>query len=93
MELIIGISVVITVIYGTLKGIEYRYYKDECQDNEFSMKRIIRNVVMVLISSFISLYFFFLFQVPIQQFLNIITQTKTTDILTEPPILTDEPNF
>lgn len=92
MELIIGLSLVITIIYGLLKSLEYYFYSDSDKE-EFTMKYLTRNVIMVLISSFASVYVFFHYQIPIQDFINVITQTKTTEISQVPPILTDDPNF
>ena len=57
------------------------------------MKFMIRDTLIVFVVSVSSLFLYGRFQIPIQEFMNVVTNTKTIPMEIHPEIFTDNPGF
>lgn len=83
------ISISITFIFCVLKFLEQKYI----DNNDFKpLKYYIRDALIVFLSSFVCSYIFFNYKTYINEFFNVITETK---FLTpeNTPIFVDNPGF
>lgn len=89
MEKILFISIFITFLFIIFKILESKYL----ENNFKSIKYYIRDIFMVFISSFISIYLSFKLDSQINDFLSIITKNKIQSNINNVEVFTDIPNF
>tara|TARA_Y200000002_G_scaffold24269_2_gene18332 strand:- start:1070 stop:1336 length:267 start_codon:yes stop_codon:yes gene_type:complete len=88
MEKLLLIAGFISLVYFIIKILEMKYI-----DKEFKpLKNVIRDTVYVFISGFICLFVFFSFNGSINNFMDVITNTKNND-LKQTEVFTGEPEF
>ena len=88
LDKVVIISVIITSFFCVMKFLEMKYIDNELKP----LKYIIRDAFMVSICSVISTYLFFNLDTNIMEFFNIITNSKTIDIMNT-NVFTDDPGF
>lgn len=87
MDLILPLF--ITILFFLVKFIEMKYIDKEVKP----MKYMIRDCFIVFVSSITAVFVYGRFQYPIQDFMNVVTNTKSTPIMSHPEIFTDSPGF
>lgn len=88
MELIVFISVLISVLFIVIKYIESKYIEKKV----VPFKTIARDTVYVFSSSVLATFSYFYFETHIREFLNVVTDT--TDLAPAvTQIFTDKPGF
>ncbi len=88
MELIVFISVLISILFIVIKYVESKYIDKK----GIPLKTIARDTVYVFTSALISTFSYFYFETYIREFLNVVTDT--TDLApTVTQIFTDKPGF
>lgn len=88
MELIVFISVLISILFIIIKYVESKYIDRKV----VSFKTIARDTVYVFSSSLLATFSYFYFETHIREFLNVVTDT--TDLApTVTQIFTDKPGF
>jgi hypothetical protein len=88
MEEVFIITIIITVSFCLSKFIEYKYISDDVKP----LKDIVRDCLLVLMSSVSGSYFYFYFQTSIRDFFNVVTETKVLNTATT-QVFTDNPTF
>jgi hypothetical protein len=88
MEEVFIITTIITVSFCLSKFIEYKYISDDVKP----LKDVVRDSLLVLMSSVSGSYFYFYFQTSIRDFFNVVTETKVLNNATT-QVFTDNPNF
>jgi len=88
MEDVFIITIIITVSFCLSKFIEYKYISDDVKP----LKDIVRDCLLVLMSSVSGSYFYFYFQTSIRDFFNVVTETKVLNTATT-QVFTDNPTF
>jgi hypothetical protein len=88
MEEVFIITTIITVSFCLSKFIEYKYISDDVKP----LKDIVRDCLLVLMSSVSGSYFYFYFQTSIRDFFNVVTETKVLNTATT-QVFTDNPTF
>jgi uncharacterized membrane protein len=88
---IVALSFLITIIYSIIKFIEVRYI-DENKTPK-SLKLVIRDGLIVLVSSLVCLVIFFQFEKEIMDFFNIVTENKDILINKKVDVFVDGPGF
>jgi hypothetical protein len=86
MEKVLLISIIITAIFGLLKFIEMKYIDRHLKP----LKEIIRDIFMVFLASFGSLFVLLNYQHKLDDFLSVVTNTAmikpdTTQVFTGIP--------
>jgi hypothetical protein len=87
MDLILPLF--ITILFFLVKFIEMKYIDKEVKP----MKYMIRDCFIVFVSSMSAVFVYDRFQYPIQDFMNVVTNTKAAPIMSHPEIFTDNPGF
>lgn len=89
MDAMLIISVLVTVLFFVVKFVESRYLEKE---NPRPLKDIVRDTIIVLVSSLMGCFIYFNLNSKINEFFNIITETK---VLTPEStmVFTDSPGF
>ena len=82
------VSVFITILFCFFKFIEMKYLDKEYKP----LKIVIRDAFYVFVSSFLSFNIYFYMDGNINDFFNVLTETKTMNTGTT-QIFTDEPGF
>lgn len=88
MEEVFIITTIITVSFCLSKFIEYKYISDDVKP----LKDVVRDCLLVLMSSVSGSYFYFYFQTSIRDFFNVVTETKVLNTATT-KVFTDNPTF
>ena len=88
MEEVFIITTIITVSFCLSKFIEYKYISDDVKP----LKDVVRDCLLVLMSSVSGSYFYFYFQRSIRDFFNVVTETKVLNTATT-QVFTDNPTF
>ena len=88
MEEVFIITTIITVSFCLSKFIEYKYISDDVKP----LKDVVRDSLLVLMSSVSGSYFYFYFQTSIRDFFNVVTETKVLNTATT-QVFTDNPTF
>jgi hypothetical protein len=88
MEEVFIITTIITVSFCLSKFIEYKYISDDVKP----LKDVVRDCLLVLMSSVSGSYFYFYFQTSIRDFFNVVTETKVLNNATT-QVFTDNPTF
>lgn len=88
MEKLLVIALIITVIFFVIKILEMKYLSKEMKP----LKYTIRDSFIVFISSFSGLFGFLSMNGSINDFMNIVTSNKSSN-LKATQIFTDEPGF
>jgi hypothetical protein len=88
MEEVFIITTIITVSFCLSKFIEYKYISDDVKP----LKDVVRDCLLVLMSSVSGSYFYFYFQTSIRDFFNVVTETKVLNTATT-QVFTDNPTF
>lgn len=86
MEKVLLMTIVICVLFGIIKFLEMKYI----EKNLKPLKEILRDLVMVFASSFVSIFIFFHYQNSIDDFVSVLTNTShlksdTTQVFTGVP--------
>jgi hypothetical protein len=86
MEKVLLMTIVICVLFGIIKFLEMKYI----EKNLKPLKEILRDLVMVFASSFVSIFIFFHYQNSIDDFVSVLTNTshlksETTQVFTGVP--------
>jgi len=88
MEKVILLAILATLFYGIIKIVEMKYIEKEWKP----VKEIVRDAAYVFLSTAVAGFILFFLKGSLNDFLNILTQTKTLD--TEATqVFTDEPAF
>ena len=82
------VAIFITVAFCLAKFIEVKYFHDEMKP----LKDVVRDCVLVLMSSLGGSFLYFNFQTYIQDFFNVVTETKVLNNATT-EVFTDTPSF
>jgi len=88
MENLFLIAVVSTLLFLIIKFVEMKYLDEEMKP----MKVIVRDAVIVFVSSIVASYGFVYSNSSINDFLNVITENKTMN-MDSTQIFTDNPGF
>ena len=88
MEKLLVFALIITSVFSIFKILEMKYLEKDMKPLKF----VIRDAVIVFISSFATLTINSMFGGNIQDFMNILTDTKTLDAAST-QIFTGEPGF
>ncbi len=88
MENLFLIAVVSTLLFLIIKFVEMKYLDQEMKP----MKVIVRDAVIVFVSSIVASYGFVYSNSSINDFLNVITENKTMN-MDSTQIFTDNPGF
>lgn len=78
----------VTAVFCIFKVLEMKYIDKELKP----LKNIIRDAVFVFICSVLSTYLFFNMDKSIMEFFNVITNTKTLDVINT-DVFTGDPGF
>lgn len=89
MEKVFIVTVTIVVLYCFIKFIEMRYIEKEMKP----LKLVVRDALIVGVSSILSLFFYFYLEKYLLDFYGIITNTKNAVLDTKVLAFTDEPSF
>jgi hypothetical protein len=88
MENVVLLAIAATILFLVIKFVEMKYL-----DKEFKpMKVVVRDGLIVFISTIVSAYGYFYMNTSITDFFNVITETKTLDAEAT-QIFTDSPGF
>ena len=82
------VAIFITVAFCLAKFIEVKYFHDEMKP----LKDVVRDCVLVLMSSLGGSFLYFNFQTYIRDFFNVVTETKVLNNATT-EVFTDSPSF
>jgi hypothetical protein len=82
------IAIFITVAFCVAKFIELKYFQDELKP----LKDVVRDCVLVMLCSLGGSFMYFHFQTYIQDFFNVVTETKVLNTAST-EVFTDTPNF
>ena len=82
------VATFITVAFCLAKFIEVKYFHDEMKP----LKDVVRDCVLVLMSSLGGSFLYFNFQTYIRDFFNVVTETKVLNNATT-EVFTDTPSF
>jgi hypothetical protein len=85
----IVVPIFISLLFFLAKFIEMKYINKEVKPLKF----MIRDTLIVFVASVSSIFLYGRFQIPIQEFMNVVTNTKTTPMEIHPEIFTDNPGF
>ena len=88
MQKFVIISVLATLFFCIFKFMEMKYLDKKVKP----LKNVVRDAIVVFISSFVSSIIFFNLEVYISDFFNIVTERKTLNV-NATQIFTDEPGF
>lgn len=88
MEKEIIISLLVTILFFIIKMIEMKYLEKQMKP----LKIIIRDAVIVFISTFTTIYLYFHFESYLNEFFCVVTDTKQLSSHST-QIFTDEPCF
>lgn len=86
---VVVLSFLITILYSIIKFLEVKYF-DATQK---PLKFVIRDALIVLVSSLICLFIFFQFEKEIMDFFNIVTEDKNILINKKVDVFVDNPGF
>ena len=82
------VATFVTVVFCLAKFIEIKYFHEEIKP----LKDVVRDCVLVLLSSLGGSFVYFHFQSYIRNFFNVVTETKVLNsVATE--VFTDTPSF
>lgn len=90
MEQVFIIAIATVGIYFIIKMLEIKYL--DKSDERKSLKKIVREIVIVFVASISASLVYFHFQNYIRDFFNIVTETPTLNAATT-QIFTDTPGF
>jgi hypothetical protein len=79
----------IAIFYILIKILEIKFIEKESKP----LKLIIRDTIFVFISSLFVVTVYDNYKTPIQEFMDVLTNTKTSIPLTHPEVFTDLPGF
>jgi hypothetical protein len=88
MEQFLIPAIIATVLFSILKFIEMKYLDKQMKP----LKTVIRDAFMVFVSSLVGVYVFSFFGGSVQEFLNIVTESKTLNAAAT-QVFTDVPGF
>jgi hypothetical protein len=88
MEKLLVLSVVISVLYIFAKIVEMKYVEKQMKPFKF----VLRDSVVVFLSSFVGLFFGFMLQGNVTDFMNVMTNTKSFTP-NDTQVFTGEPEF
>ena len=88
MEKLLVFALVITTVFGIFKILEMKYLEKDMKPLKF----VIRDAVIVFVSSFATLTVNSMFGGNVQDFMNVLTDTKTLDAAST-QVFTGEPGF
>jgi hypothetical protein len=88
MEEVFIITTIITVSFCLSKFIEHKYFSEDVKP----LKDVVRDCLLVLMSSVTGSYVYFYFQTSICDFFNVVTETKVLNNATT-QVFTDNPTF
>ena len=88
MEKLLIFALVITTVFSVFKILEMKYLEKDMKPLKF----VIRDAVIVFVSSFATLSINSMFGGNMQDFMNVITDTKTLDAVNT-QVFTGEPGF
>jgi hypothetical protein len=88
MEEVFIITTIITVSFCLSKFIEHKYFSEDVKP----LKDVVRDCLLVLMSSVTGSYVYFYFQTSIRDFFNVVTETKVLNNATT-QVFTDNPTF
>ena len=89
MEQVLILAISITLLFFILKIVEMKYLEKEMKP----FKIILRDTIIVFVSSMAASFTYFHFNKQILDFFNIITATPTISSPANTPVFTDEPGF
>lgn len=81
-------AIIATSLFSILKFIEMKYLDKQMKP----LKTVIRDAFMVFVSALIGVYAFSLFGGSVQEFFNIVTESKTLNAAAT-QVFTDVPGF
>lgn len=85
----IVVPICISLLFFLAKFLEMKYINKEVKPLKF----MIRDTLIVFVASLCSIFLYGKFQTPIQEFMNVVTNTKTIPKEIHPEIFTDNPGF
>jgi len=88
MQKAIGVAILVTLLFGITKFIEMKYLEKEWKP----LKVLIRDGAIVFACSFVAVYIMLEMNGSIQDFFNVVTETKTLNPAAT-QVFTDEPGF
>jgi hypothetical protein len=88
MEQVIIISILVAILYLGIKVVSMKYIEKQFKP----LRDIVRDTIIVFISSYISTLFYFKMNVNISNFLDVVTDSKTL-IPSTTQVFTGEPGF
>lgn len=88
MEKLLVLSVVISVLYIFAKIVEMKYVEKQMKPFKF----VLRDSVVVFLSSFVGLFFGFMLQGNVTDFMNVMTNTKSFTP-NDTQVFTGDPEF
>lgn len=88
MEKLLVLSLVISVLYVFTKIVEMKYVDKQMKPFKF----VLRDSVVVFLSSFVGLFFGIMFQGNVSDFMNVMTNTKSFNP-NETQVFTGDPEF
>lgn len=88
MEKEFAFSLIVSLFYGIFKFIEMKYIEREWK----SIKLLVRDIVMVMISAFISAFIFVRYHQSFSNFFSVLTDNVMLDT-TNTSVYTDTPSF
>jgi uncharacterized membrane protein len=91
MNNLIIVSLFSTFFYCLAKFLEKRFLSDE--NEQYALKFIVRDAIIVFFVTFLANFCYSNFHLHLDEFLNIITDTKDLPLIGQTQIFTDTPNF
>ena len=88
MEQFLIPAIIATVLFSFFKFLEMKYLDKQIKP----LKTVIRDAFMVFVSTLVAIYVFSLFGSSLQEFFNIVTESKTLNTATT-QVFTDIPGF
>lgn len=88
MEQFLIPAIITTILFSILKFLEMKYLDKQLKP----LKNIIRDAFMVFVSTLVGVYAFSLFGGSVQEFFNIVTESKTLNAAAT-QVFTDVPGF
>jgi len=88
MEQFLIPAIIATIIFSIFKFLEMKYLDKQLKP----LKTIIRDAFMVFVSTLVGVYVFSLFGGSVQEFFNIVTESKTLNAAAT-QVFTDVPGF
>jgi len=88
MEKEFAFSLLVSIFYGILKFVEMKYIEKEWK----SVKLLVRDIIMVMISSFVGIVIFVQYHQSFSNFFSVITDNVMLDT-TNTKVYTDMPSF